>query len=90
MAWNDGENGENFMSEIFGFTQYSRRDTLKQVKDSNKVVMDYEKIKEKLLEIQEMMREVPQNCKGDSHAAFCHRRKYLKVKLEIQKLIDIL
>ena len=52
--------------------------------------MDYEKIKEKLLEIQEMMREVPQNCKGDSHAAFCHRRKYLKVKLEIQKLIDIL
>ena len=32
--------------------------------------MNYEKIKEKLLEIQEMMREVPQNCKGVSDAAF--------------------
>ena len=52
--------------------------------------MDYEKIKEKLLEIQKMMREVPQNCKGVSDDAFYHRRKYMKVKLEIQKLIDIL
>ena len=52
--------------------------------------MDYENIKEKLLEIQEMMREVPQNCKGDSDMAMHHRRKYIKVKLEIQKLIDIL
>lgn len=52
--------------------------------------MDYKKIKEKLLEIQEMMREMPQNCEGVSDAAFYHRHKYMKVKLEIQKLIDIL
>lgn len=52
--------------------------------------MDYEKIKEKLLEIQEIMREIPQNCKGDSDMAMYHRRKYMEVKLEIQKLIDIL
>lgn len=47
--------------------------------------MDYEKIKEKLLEIQEMMREVQQNRKGDSYMAMYHRHKYMKVKLEIQK-----
>lgn len=52
--------------------------------------MDYEKIKEKLLEIQEMMREIPQNRKGDSGMAMHHRRKYMKVKHEIQELIDIL
>lgn len=52
--------------------------------------MNYEKIKEKLLEIQEMMREVPQNCEGDSPMAMYHRRKYMKVKREIQKLINIL
>ena len=52
--------------------------------------MIYEKIKEKLLEIQEMMHEVPQNCKGNSDMAMYHRRKYTKVKLEIQKLINML
>ena len=43
MAFVDGENGENFMTEIFGFTQFSRSDTFKQVKDLNKFGMDYEK-----------------------------------------------
>lgn len=52
--------------------------------------MDHEKIKEKLLEIQEMMRGILQNCKGDSDMAMYHRHKYMKVKLEIQKLIYIL
>ena len=52
--------------------------------------MDYKKIKEKLLEIQEMMREIPQNCKGDSDMARYNRRKYMKVKHGIYELIDIL
>ena len=43
MAFVDGENGENFMTEIFGFTQFSRSDNFKQVKDLNKFGMDYEK-----------------------------------------------
>lgn len=50
----------------------------------------YEKIKEKLLEIREMMRETPQNCNGYSDKDIYYRRKYMKVKLEILKLIDIL
>ena len=32
-------------------------------------MIDYEKIKDMLLEIQEMMRDIPQDCKGDSEDA---------------------
>ena len=52
--------------------------------------MDYEKIKTKLLEIQEMMSEIPQDCKGNSENAHCNRRKYMTVKLMVSNLIEYL
>lgn len=52
--------------------------------------MDYEKIKTKLLEIQEMMSEIPQDCKGMTDIAHDNRLKYLKVKRSIYNLIEIL
>lgn len=52
--------------------------------------MDYEKIKEKLLEIQEMMSEIPQDCKGNSEDARLNRRKYMAVKSMIRDLIEYL
>ena len=52
--------------------------------------MDYEKIKEKLLEIKEMMLEIPQDCKGNSEDARCNRRKYIAVKSMIRDLIEYL
>jgi len=52
--------------------------------------MDYEKIKEKLLEIQEMMSEIPQDCKGNSEDARCNRRKYMAVKSMVMDLIEYL
>ena len=52
--------------------------------------MDYEKIKTKLLEIQEMMSEMPQDCKGDSDDAKCNRGKYITVKAVVTDLINIL
>lgn len=50
--------------------------------------MDYEKIKKKLLEIQEMMKEIPQDCKGNSEDARVRRRKYMGVKSMIRDLIE--
>ena len=52
--------------------------------------MDYEKIKTKLLEIQEMMSEIPQDCKGNSENASCNRRKYMAVKSMVRDLIEYL
>ena len=52
--------------------------------------MDYEKIKIKLLEIQEMMLEIPQDCKGNSEDACCNRRKYIAVKSMVRDLIEYL
>ena len=52
--------------------------------------MDYEKIKEKLLEIEEIMSEIPQDCKGNSEDARCNRRKYIAVKSIIRDLIEYL
>lgn len=52
--------------------------------------MDYEKIKNMLLEIQEMMRDIPQDCKGNSEDACCNRRKYIKVKKVVRLLLEIL
>ncbi len=52
--------------------------------------MDYEKIKSKLLEIQEMLHEIPYDCKGMSDTAHDNRIKYLKVKKGIYNLIEIL
>lgn len=53
-------------------------------------IMDYEKIKSKLLEIQEMLHEIPYDCKGMSDTAHDNRIKYLKVKKGIYNLIEIL
>lgn len=52
--------------------------------------MTYEEIKIKLLEIQEMMSEIPQDCKGDSEDARCNRRKYIAVKSMVRDLIEYL
>lgn len=52
--------------------------------------MDYEQIKTKLLEIQEMMSEIPQDCKGNSESARCNREKYMAVKSMIRDLIEYL
>ena len=52
--------------------------------------MDYGKIKEKLLEIQEMMSEIPQDCKGNSEDARINRRKYIAVKSKVRDLIEYL
>jgi hypothetical protein len=52
--------------------------------------MDYEKIKIKLLKIQEMMSEIPQDCKGNSEDARCNRRKYMAVKSMVSDLIEYL
>ena len=52
--------------------------------------MDYEKIKTKLLEIQEMMSEIPQDCKGNSEDARCNRRKYIAIKSMVRVLIEYL
>lgn len=52
--------------------------------------MDYKNIKTKLLEIQEMMSEIPQDCKGNSEDARYNRRKYIAVKLMIRDLIEYL
>lgn len=52
--------------------------------------MNYEKIKIKLLEIQEMMSTIPQDCKGNTEEAHSNRLKYLKVKSRISDLIECL
>lgn len=52
--------------------------------------MDYEKIKIKLFEIQGMMSEIPQDCKGNSENARCNRRKYIAVKSMVRDLIEYL
>ena len=52
--------------------------------------MDYEKIKTKLLEIQEMMSEIPQDCKGNSEDAHINRHKYMAIKLKINDLLECL
>lgn len=52
--------------------------------------MDYEKIKTRLLEIQEMMQEIPQDCKGNYEDASSNRRKYMAVKSRVRDLIEYL
>ena len=52
--------------------------------------MNYEKIRTKLLEIQEMMSEIPQDCKGNSEDAHVNRHKYMKIKTKINDILDIL
>lgn len=50
MASVDGENGENFMTEILRLPQFGKSDTRKQVKDLNKFGMDYEQRYKEALE----------------------------------------
>ncbi len=52
--------------------------------------MDYKKIKIILLKIQEMMSEIPQDCKDNSEDARCNRRKYMAVKSMVSDLIEYL
>ncbi|MBR1620746.1 MAG: hypothetical protein IJ669_01330 [Prevotella sp.] len=52
--------------------------------------MDYEKIKIKLIEIQEMMSEIPQDCKGNSANARINRQKYMAIKSKINNLLEYL
>jgi len=52
--------------------------------------MNYEKIRIKLFEIQKMMSNIPQDCKGNSEDARCNRRKYIAVKSMIRDLIEYL
>ncbi len=52
--------------------------------------MDYEKIKNMLLEILKMMYDIPQDCKGNSEDARYNRRKYIAVKSMIRDLIEYL
>ena len=52
--------------------------------------MDYEKIKTKLIEIQEMMSEIPQDCKGNSEKTRVNRHKYMDIKSKINDLLNYL
>ena len=52
--------------------------------------MDYEKIKIKLLEIQEMIAGIPQDCKGNSEGARINRHKYMAIKSKINDLLEYL
>lgn len=52
--------------------------------------MDYKKIKAKLIEVQDMLSEIPQDCKGSSDEARSNRLKYIKVKFGVRDLIDSL
>ena len=52
--------------------------------------MTYEKIKSKILEVQKMMSEIPQECKGNSEEARCNRRKYIAIKSMVSNLIEAL
>lgn len=52
--------------------------------------MDYEKIRTKLLEIQEIMSEIPQDCKGNSEEARVNRLKYMTIKARINNILNIL
>ena len=45
--------------------------------------MDYEKIKTKLLEIQEILHEIPEDCKGNSEYACVNKHKYITIKTRI-------
>lgn len=40
----------------------------------------------KLLELEELLKTIPEECKGNDNAE--NRRKYMKVKSAIQKLIE--
>ena len=48
--------------------------------------MNYDKIKEKLIEIQKMMSDIPQECKGMSEDAKKERRKYMTIKSMISDM----
>lgn len=50
--------------------------------------MNYEEIKTKLLEIQEIMSEIPQDCKGDSEKARCNRKEYMIVKSMVKDISE--
>jgi len=44
MAFVDGENGENFMNEIFGLSQFGRSDTWKKQSQTDNKTNDYKRI----------------------------------------------
>ena len=50
--------------------------------------MNYDKIKEKLIEIQKMMSEIPQECKGMSEEAKKERRRYIAIKSMIADILE--
>ena len=52
--------------------------------------MNYDKIKEKLIEIQKMMSEIPQECKGMSEDAKKERRRYMAIKSMIADILEYL
>lgn len=52
--------------------------------------MNYDKIKEKLIEAYEMMSEIPQECKGMSEDAKNERRKYIATKSMIADILEYL
>jgi len=52
--------------------------------------MNYDKIKEKVIEIQEMMSEIPQECKGMSDDAKKERERYMAIKSMIADILEYL
>lgn len=50
--------------------------------------MNYDKIKEKLIEIQNLMAEIPQECKGMSEEAKKERRRYIAIKSMIADILE--
>ena len=70
------------------YTDISQSQTLAKI--LNVVIMDYEKIKSKILKVQELMSEIPQDCKGNSVEARCNRRKFIKIKSMVSDLIESL
>ena len=49
-----------------------------------------EEIYSKLHELYELLKEIPEDCKGNSNDAHCNRRKYIAVKIRIHELIEML
>ena len=52
--------------------------------------MNYDKIKKRLIEIQKMMSEIPQECKGMSENAKKEREKYMAIKSMVGDILDFL
>lgn len=47
-----------------------------------------ELIEQRLIELEELLKEIPIECKGPSQEAAIYRRKYMKIKFGIRNLIE--